>query len=125
MVKGRLVPGCTMQTPNIPLRDFAAEDLAAIQAGTPVRIWSSVLDCWMWWCRDEDAKRRLERQGATLPAYTLSELKVLRGWPATDLRNAHALKAELGATISESGTWKRKSPRDYLSGARKALEAKA
>lgn len=81
------------------LRDFSDEDLAAIHAGKPMRIWSSVLDSWLWWVKDDRVAAGLVARGAKVPIYRLAELRVVQGWPAHELRNVHEFKREFGAIV--------------------------
>ncbi len=78
---------------------FNQPHIDAIKAGQPVQVWSSVLGEWLWWVRDEDGRQALLQQGCELPIYTLGELAVVAGWGTEALREVHAFKREMGATI--------------------------
>ncbi len=73
--------------------------MTAIEAGQPVRVWSGVLGEWLWWVRDEAEREKLIAEGCTEPIYSLKELGIVKGWEPDDLKLAHALKKDLGATI--------------------------
>ncbi len=75
------------------------DTMTAIEAGQPVRVWSGVLGEWLWWVRGEVEREKLIAEGCTEPIYSLKELGVVKGWEPDDLKLAHALKKDLGATI--------------------------
>ena len=78
---------------------FTGDHLAAIRAGRPVPVWSSVLGEWLWWVKDETTKERLQVEGCTAPIYTLGELSLVAGWDADALRDVHAIKKTFGSVI--------------------------
>ena len=78
---------------------FGDEDLAAIKGGNAVPVWSTVLECWCWWVRDEAAKQRLVAEGCETPIYTLAELTLLERAEPETLRELHRQKMQTGATL--------------------------
>lgn len=78
---------------------FNQKNLDDIKAGRPAQVWSAVLEDWLWWVRDEDVRQALLQQGCEVAIYTLGELAVVAGWEAEALRDVHAFKREMGATI--------------------------
>jgi hypothetical protein len=71
----------------------------AIKAGKAVRVWSGVLEEWLWWVRDEEARHRLIAQGCELPIYTLGELVAVAGMDVDALVELHQMKKRFGGTI--------------------------
>lgn len=82
------------------LHPFDQVHLAAIHAGQAVDVWSGILETWLYWVKDEDAKARLVERGIAKGAiYTLGELAVVIGIPPEDLKNLHAIKRRFGGTL--------------------------
>ncbi len=82
-----------------PMGPVDQDTMTAIEAGQPVRVWSGVLGEWLWWVRGEVEREKLIAEGCTEPIYSLKELGIVNGWEPDDLKLAHALKKDLGATI--------------------------
>ncbi len=88
-----------MIKPTASLRDFSTEDMQSIRSGQPVRVWSSILDSWLWWVLNDKVADELLAKGAKVPIYRLSELEVVRGWKPERLREIHEWKVKFGLVI--------------------------
>jgi hypothetical protein len=72
-----------------------------IQQREPVRIWSSALDEWVIWVRDERERANALRKYPGLVTYTLVELEHLTETGSIEhLHAAHLVKKVLGARIT-------------------------
>jgi hypothetical protein len=81
---------------------FGRHDMDRILAGEPVRVWSGVLGCWLFWVRGEAERDQLIASGiAAGTIYTLGELRVVggRGFEPEDIRRVHGIKREFDGTI--------------------------
>lgn len=88
-----------MPDPATAAEPFDQEAMDAIKAGHAVPVWSEVLQGWLWWVRDEPARKLLIAQGCKVPIYTLGELVLVAGMDADALQDIHAIKREFGAVI--------------------------
>ena len=88
-----------------PIDPFTREAIQDIKGGKAVPVWSSVLEEWLWFVRDNDAQQQLIAQGCQSPIYTLGELAVVAdmrlnaGFGPGDLKRVHAIKKKFGAAI--------------------------
>ena len=88
--------------PDTPPSDpFTKEAIQDIKAGKAVPVWSTVLEEWLWFVRDEQAKAKLIAEGCQPPIYTLGELAVVvdRQLGPDGLKDVHAIKKKFGAAI--------------------------
>ena len=92
--------------PDTPPTDpFTREAIQDIKGGKAVPVWSSVLEEWLWFVRDNDAQQQLVAQGCQSPIYTLGELAVVAdmrmnsSFGPEDLKRVHAIKKKFGAAI--------------------------
>ena len=53
---------------------FNQEAMDTIKAGKAVKVWSGVLQEWLYWVRGEGERNELLGKGCELPIYTLGEL---------------------------------------------------
>jgi hypothetical protein len=91
--------------PDAPPTDpFTSEAIQNIKAGKAVPVWSSVLEEWLWFVRDEKAKVRLVAEGCQVPIYTLGELAVVVNSKLgpDGLTDVHAIKKKFGGDIQWS-----------------------
>lgn len=79
---------------------FNQEALDAIHIGKAVRVWSQVLEEWLWWVRDEESREHLLAEGCQVPIYTLGELAVVAGMDAKALSDLHGAKHTFGGSIA-------------------------
>ena len=80
---------------------FNQAAMDAIEAGQAVKVWSGVLQEWLYWVRGEGERKELLDEGCEIIIYTLGELAIVSGFSPEDLRNVHELKQNFNATIGE------------------------
>lgn len=78
---------------------FNAPALEAIKSGSAVRVWSGVLEDWIWFVRDNTAREKLLAEGCVRPVYSLGELAIVVDFDEQGLRDIHAAKRRFGAVV--------------------------
>ena len=84
-----------------PTVAFTKEAIQDIKGGKAVPVWSSVLEEWLWFVRDDTAKAKLVDEGCQVPIYTLGELAVVvdSKLGPEGLKDVHAIKKKFGTTV--------------------------
>jgi len=80
---------------------FSEKELQAIRQGYAVRVWSGVLEEWLYWVRDKERRAKaIARLGVELwQVWTLAELTAIQGMDPQDLKNLHALKRQFNGSM--------------------------
>ena len=90
----------TMCDPATATEPFNQEAMNVIKCGQAVPVWSDLLGGWLYWVRDEQARRKLLSDGCQVPIYTLGELAVVANMSQDDIRKLHRLKTAFNGTIT-------------------------
>lgn len=82
------------------------EVLTAIRQGQPVPVHLGLVNSWVFWARDEQARGKLRSEGCKVPIYTLGELidlnKIIDKLSDNDLKNIHETKARFVGKVTNS-----------------------
>ena len=80
---------------------FSQQDLDAIKAGHAVKVWSGVLNEWLYWVRDEERKAKAQARLGIDPwrVWTLDELTAVQGMTPEDLKNIQAIRKAFNGTL--------------------------
>ncbi len=82
------------------LHPFGELELKAIKQGHAVKVWSGVLEDWLFLVRDEERKAKAVSKGNDAwRLWTLAELTAVQGMNSQDLQNLHTLKRQFNGTL--------------------------